>query len=257
MKDYYTIGEVSAIKKISPKSLRYYERIGILIPAKVDPDNSYRYYTSEQFLTIDMIKFLAAMDIPLKEWHNYIDANGFYLEEVIERSRKIATEQLQALQIRMHRLDIAAKSLQREEMHTHTDGFYDRIIPARNVLCYAIHDPENITEFHRTLSILFDIADQYQAAACYPSGIIMDHAPDKVSYYVYLEIFENLDGQPYFRHFPEHTYRCIRKPQKSIITAAKDFPDYFADHPYCTLIESDCITSPICFIPYPTELEFY
>ena len=37
MKEYLTIGEMARIKKISIKSLRYYERIGILIPEKINP----------------------------------------------------------------------------------------------------------------------------------------------------------------------------------------------------------------------------
>lgn len=76
MKDkYLTIGEISKIKKISIKSLRYYEQIGILVPVKINPDNGYRYYSQEQLLTIDMIKFLSAMDIPLKAWNHYIDSD--------------------------------------------------------------------------------------------------------------------------------------------------------------------------------------
>ena len=71
-----------------------------------------------------------------------------------------------------------------------------------------------------------------------------------------IEIFETLDGQPYFRHFPEHHYRCIRQPQKSIINAVNMLPEYFKAHPYTTVIESDCITSPVQFKPYPTELQF-
>ena len=48
MKEYLTIGEVARIKKVSIKSLRYYEHIGILIPEKINPENGYRYYSREQ-----------------------------------------------------------------------------------------------------------------------------------------------------------------------------------------------------------------
>lgn len=256
MKDYLTIGEVSQIKKISIKSLRYYEHIGILVPAKVNPENGYRYYSKEQLLTIDMIKFLSSMDIPLKDWHQYIDKNGFYLQELIQSSRDIVYKQLQTLQIRLHRLDIAARGLKDNEKYAAESGFYDRVLQARNILCYPISNPDSVIDFHKNLSILFDIADQYHASACYPSGMIMDYSPEQKTFYVYIEIFETLDGQPYFRHFPEHHYRCIRQPQKSIINAVNILPEYFKAHPYATVIESDCIISPVQFKPYPTELQF-
>ena len=34
-----SIGEVSRMKGVSPKSLRYYEQLGILTPAHVDPQS--------------------------------------------------------------------------------------------------------------------------------------------------------------------------------------------------------------------------
>lgn len=257
MKNYLTIGEVSQIKKISIKSLRYYEQIGILVPAKVNPDNGYRYYATEQLLTIDMIKFLASMNIPLKDWHHYMNENGFYLQELIMDSRDVAYQQLQALQIRLHRLNIAARGLKDNEKYATREGFYTRTVNARNILCYPMKQPDSAIDFHKSLSILFDIAEQYQVSACYPSGMLLDYSPEQQIFYAYIEIYETLDGKPYFRHFPEYDYRCIRQPLKAITTAIRDYPDYFSSHPYTTLISSDCITSPVKFQQYPTELQFY
>ena len=41
-----SIGEAAKLKQVSVKSLRYYETIGILKPAYVDPSSGYRYYLS-------------------------------------------------------------------------------------------------------------------------------------------------------------------------------------------------------------------
>lgn len=258
MKDYLTIGEVSHIKKISIKSLRYYERIGILIPAKINPENGYRYYTSEQMLTIDMIKFLGSMDIPLKQWNKYIDPeSGFHLRELIEDGRTVIREQISMLQTRQKKLDIAARGLKDNEKYENIKGFYKRKIPARNILCYPLDHPGSTVDFHKKLSILFEIAREYNVSANYPSGMLMDYAPDHSIFFAYLEIYEHLDGRPFFRHFPEHTYTCIRREPKSILHVAQDEPAYFSRYPYTTVMEADCITSPVCFQPYPVELEFF
>ena len=37
MKEYLTIGEVSKMKGVGIKSLRYYDRLGILKPAYINP----------------------------------------------------------------------------------------------------------------------------------------------------------------------------------------------------------------------------
>ncbi|MCL2222593.1 MAG: MerR family DNA-binding transcriptional regulator, partial [Oscillospiraceae bacterium] len=43
-----SIGDISKFTGVSIKALRYYERIGILKPAYVDPDSLYRYYNFNQ-----------------------------------------------------------------------------------------------------------------------------------------------------------------------------------------------------------------
>lgn len=56
MKNLFSIGEVSKIKGITIKALRYYHKMGILIPKYIDELSGYRYYSIEQFIYIDVIK---------------------------------------------------------------------------------------------------------------------------------------------------------------------------------------------------------
>ncbi len=57
MSTYFTIGEISKFFNISIKTLRYYDEIGLLKPAYINQDNKYRYYSIEQFMKIDLIKY--------------------------------------------------------------------------------------------------------------------------------------------------------------------------------------------------------
>jgi hypothetical protein len=57
----YTIGEFARIGNVSRKTLRYYDEIGLLHPARVDEANRYRYYSDDQvevILTISELKGL-------------------------------------------------------------------------------------------------------------------------------------------------------------------------------------------------------
>lgn len=54
----YSIGEFSRINKITPKTLRHYDRIGLLKPAKTDPWTGYRYYSADQLHQIGRILML-------------------------------------------------------------------------------------------------------------------------------------------------------------------------------------------------------
>lgn len=55
-KNLFSIGEVSKIKDITIKTLRYYHKIGILTPKVIDENTGYRYYSIDQFIYIDIIK---------------------------------------------------------------------------------------------------------------------------------------------------------------------------------------------------------
>ena len=49
------IGQFSKLAKITIKTLRYYDKIGLLKPALIDSSSSYRYYTAEQLQTAHLI----------------------------------------------------------------------------------------------------------------------------------------------------------------------------------------------------------
>lgn len=68
----FTIGQFSKICNISSKALRHYEKIGLLLPARVDEGNQYRYYSREQIDLVQTILFLKDIDISLKTIHRII-----------------------------------------------------------------------------------------------------------------------------------------------------------------------------------------
>lgn len=180
-----------------------------------------------------------------------------HLSAVTAETKAAGRPRQKRLELAARGMELAARGLEDNEKYEKLQGYYERTIPARNILCYPLSEPESQVDFHEKLSILFEIAQQYRVSANYPSGMLMDHSPRDRSFFAYLEIYEQLDGHPFFRHFPEHTYRCMRREPKAIVKVTEDVPDYFKEHPFVTVIEADCITSPVCFRPYPVELQFY
>lgn len=96
MKDkLLSIGEVSKLKGVGIKSLRYYERIGIFSPAYINPDTGYRYYSMTQMMELDVIITCIELGIPLKELETYRKASGALdLEAMLERGRESAKRRM-------------------------------------------------------------------------------------------------------------------------------------------------------------------
>ena len=59
MKDkYYSIGRVSEICNIPIKTLRYYDKINVMVPSIRQENNNYRYYSHDQMVRHFIIKRL-------------------------------------------------------------------------------------------------------------------------------------------------------------------------------------------------------
>lgn len=69
----YKIGEFSYLCECTMKTLRHYDKIGILIPKKTDEFTGYRYYSEEQLNTYHNIKMLQDAGFSLKEIKNILD----------------------------------------------------------------------------------------------------------------------------------------------------------------------------------------
>lgn len=72
MKKYFSIGETAKINNVSIQALRLYDRMGLLKPAYVDPKSNYRYYTIDQFIYLDLIRYSKYIGAPLKELNDVL-----------------------------------------------------------------------------------------------------------------------------------------------------------------------------------------
>lgn len=92
-----TIGEFSNICRVSTKTLRYYEEIGLLLPQTINPENGYRYYNIDQLETMLFINRLKNYNFSLDEIKEILTSNN--KEEVLYSAlikKKVETkEQLQ------------------------------------------------------------------------------------------------------------------------------------------------------------------
>jgi DNA-binding transcriptional MerR regulator len=67
MRAALTIGEFSQITHLSVKTLRRYHEAGLLEPAQVDPHSGYRYYTTSQVPTAQVIVRFRELGMPVRE----------------------------------------------------------------------------------------------------------------------------------------------------------------------------------------------
>ncbi len=66
-KDNYTVGEVAKICDVNPKTLRYYDQIGLVVPSIKNSNTGYRYYTRDDIFIVSIVRKLQQLEFSLKE----------------------------------------------------------------------------------------------------------------------------------------------------------------------------------------------
>lgn len=98
----YTIAQMSELSGITPRTLRHYEDMGLLVPKRTAA--SYRIYGPAEVDTLQQILFYRELDFPLNEIGRIIHDPEF-------DSEKALREHLQALQDKKAQLDRLIKTV--------------------------------------------------------------------------------------------------------------------------------------------------
>ncbi|GFP74839.1 helix-turn-helix domain-containing protein [Clostridium fungisolvens] len=101
------IGEFSKITAIAIDTLRYYDKIKLLIPAKV---NSRRMYTEEDVEKALIIIKLKKLNFSLDEIKAF-----FELEKNIEQSEEINDESVKEIEVCLKMIELKYKDIERQE----------------------------------------------------------------------------------------------------------------------------------------------
>src|SRR5579862_9727846 len=76
----FSIGEFARLGTVSVRTLRHYDEIGLLPPAKVDPATGYRAYSAEQLRLLNRIVALKELGLSLTQARQLMD--GITLDEL-------------------------------------------------------------------------------------------------------------------------------------------------------------------------------
>ena len=98
----YKIGEFSTLAKTTIKTLRYYEKEGLLIPNFVD-ENGYRYYESMQLLDLAKIVSLRQMGFSIDEVKHILQ--GSNLEKLLQIRKNIVENELNEYKYQLSKIN--------------------------------------------------------------------------------------------------------------------------------------------------------
>ena len=173
MNNLLSIGELAKLRDINVQSLRYYEKLGILIPAYINPETGYRYYSLEQIMILDTIILCIDLGIPLKDLKNYVNADGeLEFEHLLKDGKKLAKEKIRKIESNIDSINRTLQHIHAQKTFQGRDGYYSRYIFERYYISIPCETIMSAKTYEKKLSRLFALAKEQNLQASFPHGII-------------------------------------------------------------------------------------
>jgi len=98
----YRIGLFSKLGRVTIKTLHFYNETGLLVPACVDEESGYRYYSSNQLFRLNEIVALRQMGFSISEIATIVD--GHNIDGILEQRRLELEREVQTVTSQLFRL---------------------------------------------------------------------------------------------------------------------------------------------------------
>lgn len=164
MSNKYRIGEISKIKNIDKQTLRYYDKLGILIPKVTDSNNQYRYYTVDQFFEVDCIKFCKMLGLSLDEIKEFKEERNLDKNlKVMKKHKEKFRQEIQRKQAILKNIEMIIEEV--EAKHELYQEIGDSIVIKNIESFYGVEGECNTAndwyEFEKKLKVLMSIYPNY------------------------------------------------------------------------------------------------
>ena len=240
-----SIGTLSRFTGVHIKSLRYYDKLGILPPAYVDPVSGYRYYSVFQIHVVDTLQLCVELCIPLKQFSDFVGEDGgqIHFGKLLARGTELAGAKIRSIQERLYFLHQMQEEFDRGRALRQT-GTIEAAVPEKPCLTLPYDGPHNSLEYFKGITLLFEKVDEMGVKPGYDLGVVMFCRGEETKRYVFLTVESDKPlpaDTPGLCSLPAAKYRFLRTTEEDIGKASQLFPDLLA-RPYDkTVIEVESI----------------
>jgi DNA-binding transcriptional MerR regulator/effector-binding domain-containing protein len=160
----FRIGEFSQITRVTIDTLRYYDALGLLKPAKVDPFTGYRYYSARQLLSLHRILALKEIGFSLEEIARILQENltNDKLRGMLKAQLVRAESEMQAAELRREHILARLHYLNLED---DMPAYEVSLKPVERLTVAAIREVvPTLEQMPRRCSEMFDAIEQWLRA---------------------------------------------------------------------------------------------
>lgn len=175
MENYFSIGELAKYQNVSKQTLIFYDRIGLFCPAFIDPNNGYRYYSSEQIDYLDTILIMKKIGFSLNEIKEHMENYN------VNSSLAVLGKQISVIDARINELCLIRNRLEHRCKQMDSALTYMRreipIIaenaPEQYLYVQPVSSPYSLKEISIATKKCFSQAFQNQLPIYFQCGVIV------------------------------------------------------------------------------------
>ncbi len=249
----FSIGKLSRLTGVHIQSLRYYEKLGILNPAYIDPQSQYRYYTFQQTRIVEAIQYCADLGIPLKQFQNFLSEKDGQIDyaALIQWGIRLTNEKMERIQKRLSFLE----NVQQEILHAEecrASSFTKSHFPER--VCWAIpyEGTQTAPDFYAAVCRLISDIEANGLHAGFNNGQLLLCREDKMESYIFIDIREtDVSAESLIKTFPQIVsipageYLCTVSKESNIRRAPQVFPSLFEQAFPKTVVEVELFSEKL------------
>ena len=187
------IGMFSKFSRVSIKTLRYYDEIGLLKPVEVDDRTGYRLYAVSQLSRLNRILALKDLGFSLEQIGQMLD-EGLTLEEMqgMLRMRKAELQrQMKETQQRLERVEVRLGQIEKENLIMEQEVVIKKVEPMQAA---SIRDVVN--HYGAQGKLWNEMGRYFRQHGMKASGpsVVLDHSGEYRKENVELEVVTPFDG---------------------------------------------------------------
>lgn len=205
-KEHFSVGDLAKLFNLNTQTLRFYDKINLFKPAYINPKNSYRFYTLEQFEKLTMINYLRSLDMPIE------DIKDFFLEEKGKNLINFLQEEIRKTENKIRNFSNIKLRLEEELLiakHRENFNIIDVHYFKERMVAFHLLNSANLQETHQAFSALdkkYSSLDNKRFGTIIGESSLKREKYQFHSTFLFIEDPNKLEGIPYF--LTEGEYLC-------------------------------------------------
>ncbi len=179
----YTRGQFALIGKVSVKALRVYDEMGLLKPVYIDPNNQYKYYSTEQVDEIILINELKTFGFPLEEIKDLQEKKSpeYLKERLIKRLSQLDREIRESCRVKndlTKKISFLSSGIAQAERRQ----YEIQIIRMEDMVAVSYREKANIQDAGRLIGKVYEMIYEFSLEAVDSHLIVFHNSENDILY---------------------------------------------------------------------------